>query len=225
MNNPLTYRDALTIVGGLSSTEKMPWWGWSISANDCITGSKLAQHEGTVCSDCYALKGRYLFPNVLTAHNRRLEATKHTHFVDAFVLVLQNLHAKTRKRRADGRIENRFRWFDSGDLQSEEMLDMINRIAAGTPEIDHWLPTREIGIVSNYLSEGNSFSENLVVRISAPLVGAPLKTRVGELPTATVGVGDQPGVYDCQALASQGNRCLDCDRCWNVKSDINYPLH
>lgn len=221
----MNYGEALQLIGGLSQPSKMPWWGWSISATQCITGSRLAQHENTVCSDCYALKGRYLFPNVMSAHERRLAASQHPDFVDAFVLVLDNVHKKTRKRRQDGRIENRFRWFDSGDLQSVGMLAKINQIASRTPQVDHWLPTRELTIVSDFLATGEQFSPNLVVRISAPQVGRSLKKRPHGLPMATVGASGNPDAFECQALVAQGNRCLECDRCWSVKYDINYPLH
>lgn len=221
----MNYADALVTIGGLAKPSKMPWWGWSISAVDCITGSKLAQGEGTVCSDCYALKGRYLFPNVKVAHDRRLAASHHPDFVDAFVIVLDNLYRRTRKRRDNGEVENRFRWFDSGDLQSVDLLEKINQIATRTPNLAHWLPTREVSIVDEFAKKGNSLAPNLTVRISAPLIGETFKKRPAGLPVATVGMPGSTGAHDCQALASQGNQCLDCDRCWSKGQDINYPLH
>lgn len=219
---PVNYSEALVLIGGLSKPSKMPWWSWSISAERCITGSKLAQNEGTVCSGCYALKGNYIWDNVKNAQARRLAGFEDPRWVEAFALVLNTLHGKTKKRREDGRIENRFRWFDAGDIQSVEMLEKINEIALLTPNIDHWLPTREIGFVSSFLGR-NKRASNLTIRISAPLVGELPKTRTLGLPMATVGVA---GVHhDCQALALQGNRCLDCDRCWTATVDVNYPMH
>ncbi len=44
-----------------------------------------------------------------------------------------------------------FRWFDSGDLQSVEMVRDIVAVAERTPEIRHWLPTREYATVREYL--------------------------------------------------------------------------
>lgn len=211
----------MQIIGGLSQPSKMPWWSWSIDAALCQTGARLAQNEGTVCSSCYALKGNYVFPNVKAAQERRRKGMEHPQFVEAFVVVLTQLHLKTRKRRADGRIENRFRWLDSGDLQSVEMLRQINEIALRTPQIDHWLPTREVRIVAEFLKH-SSFAPNLVVRLSTPLVGASPKRRTLGLPMATVGASG--GGHDCRALADQGNRCLDCDVCWQQR-DVNYPLH
>ena len=220
----VSYGNALTIIGGLSQPSKMPWWGWSISAEKCVTGSRLAQREDTVCSGCYALKGRYLFPNVKGAHERRLAAATHPDFVEAFVVVLHTLYTKTRKVRADGRIENRFRWFDSGDLQSVDMLEKINEIAKRTPQIDHWLPTRETGMVRRFLDVHKTLADNLVVRISLPQVGVTAARQPLGLPFASVGSDDQDDIHQCQAAALQGNRCLDCDACWG-HANVNYPLH
>lgn len=220
----MLYGDALKIIGGLSHPSKMPWWSWSISAADCITGSQLAKVPGTVCSYCYALKGRYLFPNVKTAHDRRKRAFDDPQFEDAFVLVLNTLYEKTRKRKMNGERENRFRWFDSGDIQSVEMLESINKIAFRTPQINHWLPTREIQLVKDYFAAHNTLSNNLIVRISSAKVGVTPKGNLFGLPISTVGCGASKDVQACPAAAYQGNRCLDCDACW-TNSHIDYPLH
>lgn len=203
----------------------MPWWSWSTPASACLTGSKLASKPGTVCSGCYALKGFYMFPAAQAAMSRRLAAWEHPRFVEAFVLVLKQLHAKTRKRRADGSVENRFRWFDSGDLQSVEMLSRINEIARLTPEIAHWLPTREMSIVADWRTAFGEFAPNLCVRLSTPMVGQKPVRRPQELPMATVGVDDDATLSQCPALRQQNNLCLDCDTCWRRDRDVNYPLH
>jgi hypothetical protein len=224
VTKPMLYGEALKLIGGLSHTGKIPWWSWSISARDCSVGSKLAEVEGTVCSSCYALKGNYMFPNVTAAHSRRKASIDDPQFVDAFVTVLTNLHAKTRKRRDDGRVENRFRWFDAGDLQSVEMLRRINDIAAQTPQIDHWLPTRELAIIKSFLASGGVFSANLQVRFSEAKIGVTPKRQPLGLPFATVGCNSAADVHQCPAASLQGNRCLDCDTCWQSKN-VNYPLH
>ena len=60
------------ITGGLSKPSKMPGYSYNLPAIHCKTGSKLAQIPGTTCHGCYALKGRYRFPNVMDAMMRRL---------------------------------------------------------------------------------------------------------------------------------------------------------
>ena len=61
-------------IGTLSNPSKMPAFGWGISAKKCVTGVKLAKIKGTICSKCYALKGRYVFKNVFNAHEVRRKA-------------------------------------------------------------------------------------------------------------------------------------------------------
>ena len=51
--------EAWKLVGGLSKPGKMPGWSIGIPAKECKTGSKLRAVKGSVCEDCYALKGCY----------------------------------------------------------------------------------------------------------------------------------------------------------------------
>ena len=67
-----TVKSAWQEVGGLSKPSKMPSHGYSLSAFKCIVGSKLRNILNSTCSDCYALKGRYVFPNVQKALDLRL---------------------------------------------------------------------------------------------------------------------------------------------------------
>ena len=69
-------------IGTLSNPSKMPAYAWGISAKKCITGSLLAEQEGTICNKCYALGGHYLFPVVANAHQMRLDAIELNEWVD-----------------------------------------------------------------------------------------------------------------------------------------------
>ena len=53
--------EALKIVGGLSKPSKMPGWSIGLTAKECKTGSKLRKVKDSVCYNCYALKGCYVF--------------------------------------------------------------------------------------------------------------------------------------------------------------------
>lgn len=213
----MDYADALRLTGGLSKPSKMPWWSWSISASECVTGSKLRLVEGSTCSGCYALKGNYMFPNVKEAHARRRAAMDGPQWVDAFVVVLTKLHSVSRKG------ENRFRWFDAGDLPNLEALEKINEIARRTPQIRHWLPTREIGIVRAFLASGRDFAPNLEVRISAAMVGDTFTRPPFGCSFSTVGRDTDPALMQCPA-GQNDNKCGPCDRCW-TSVDVNYPQH
>ena len=79
---------AWQIVGGLSKPGKMPGWSIGIPAKECNTGGKLQDKEGSVCNDCYALKGCYVFKIVQDAQYRRLKAIKDPRWVDAMTMQL-----------------------------------------------------------------------------------------------------------------------------------------
>jgi len=208
--NALTTAELSAIVGGLSEPSKMPGYGYSIPAQDCKVGSLLRKVKGSTCGSCYALKGRYSFPNVQNAMKRRLEKIAAPEWVAA----MSELIARKSKKVPF------FRWHDSGDLQSLEHLSRIVQIAKNVPGVKFWLPTREMGMVKEFLA-GNTFPQNLTVRVSAPMVG-----RAPEYPKGTVGssVG-QPTAFQCPA-PKQGNACLDCRACWNFKvKEVSYKKH
>ena len=83
-------KEANIIVGGLSATGKMPCPSINLPAVACVTGSKLAKVPGTTCHGCYALKGRYRFPNVKEAMDRRLKALSDSRWVRAMVVLMKD---------------------------------------------------------------------------------------------------------------------------------------
>ena len=207
---------ASAVIGSLSDTSKMPGKSWGISASLCKTGGKLAAIDGTVCSDCYACKGSYkMYPAVAKAHATRIEAyhADRLQWCQAMVDLIQS--------------ESHFRWFDSGDLQSADMLRDILSIAARTPNTKHWLATREVGFVRDVLSSGVPLPDNIVIRMSAAF---PDDARIPGL--ALTGTGAlvhtteaQSGAHVCPA-PQQGGKCGDCRACWNRSvSLVSYAAH
>ena len=128
-------------IGTLSNPSKMPAYAWGISAKQCITGSILAEKEGTICNKCYALGGHYLFPVVINAHKIRLKAITKPEWVDYMAELLTLKYKNIEKSR------RYHRWFDSGDLQSYEHLMKIFEVCELTPHIKYWLATREYKII------------------------------------------------------------------------------
>ena len=74
---------ALKIIGGLSRPSKMPGWSYGLPAKECKTGSKLRKVKDSVCYNCYALKGCYVFKVVQAAQYRRLDSIKNPGWVSA----------------------------------------------------------------------------------------------------------------------------------------------
>ena len=87
-------KEALQIIGGLSKPSKMPGWAYGLPAKECKTGSELAKKENTVCSDCYALKGCYVFKVVQDAQYRRLRAIRSPLWVGAMALLINSKKSK-----------------------------------------------------------------------------------------------------------------------------------
>lgn len=213
----MNFKEAWDLIGGLSKPSKMPWWSYSIPATACKTGSKLAEIPGTVCFNCYALKGFYNMPKVKAALDRRMKAITNPKFVDAFVVVLNDLWARSKTG------ENRFRWHDSGDIQSLDHLTKINDIAKLTPTVRHWLPTKETALVKEWLKINKEFSFNLTIRVSHPKIGGSFDKR-HKLPFSSVD-SKVKSLKQCNA-PKQNNMCLGCDHCWNPKvKGVNYHEH
>lgn len=210
-----TVKEAWAEVGGLSKPSKMPSFGYSLSAFKCKVGSKLRNIANSTCSDCYALKGRYVFPNVQEALDRRMDKLlNNPKWVEAMVFLL--LHYCTKSEV--------FRWHDSGDIQSLDHLQKIVEIAKRTPNIRHWLPTREVAMVRDYQKQFGEFPSNLVVRISATMInGLPHKFHRH---TSTVSTAKDFDLgWTCPA-SKQGNKCGTCRACWDSNvENITYPLH
>jgi hypothetical protein len=205
-------------VGGLSNPSKMPSFGYSIPATRCKVGSRLRKVKGSTCASCYALKGRYVFRNVTDALERRYETLDAPLWVEAMAELIR------RKATAVGY----FRWHDAGDLQSAEHLARIVAVAELTPDVRHWLPTREYRLVREYIAAGGTFPENLTVRLSAHMIG-------GHVPTfrdlrehgVTVSTVDSvaPDATPC-AAPNQDGKCLDCRACWDRGTDhVTYRKH
>ena len=209
-------KDAEASVGGLSKPSKMPSFAWSISARRCQTGSKLVNVKGSVCEGCYALKNRYLFNNIQSALEKRYNLWHDNRelWVDAMIYLMHNKQHIVNT--------GHFRFFDSGDIQGEDMLNDINTVAWASPTIRFWLPTKEYKLIKNYDKE---VAPNLTIRVSAPMID---KSFDGYTHVSTVYQKDKIGIakgYVCPA-PKQDNKCGSCRACWSSKvSEVSYIAH
>ena len=215
-----TLKEAESAVGGLSSPSKMPSYAWSISAKRCNTGSKLAKVKGSVCYNCYALKGRYMFNNVQDALERRFNAwsSNRNRWTDAMIYIMHN-----KKHIVDNQV---FRWFDSGDIQGVDMLNDMNTVAWASPHIRFWLPTKEYKLVKDYDID---IAPNLVIRVSAPIINKGFTDVKGNFKhISTVYNKDKlhMAMGSVCPASKQGNQCGSCRTCWSDKvSEVSYLAH
>ena len=194
----------------LAKTSKMPGYSISTPATDCKTGSKLAKVSGSVCADCYALKGSYRFPDVKKAMARRQAFMKSPKWVELMVETINRTRSPY------------FRWFDSGDVQSVEHAKQILEVVELTPSKQHWIPTKEKAIWREALA-GRMVPNNAVVRLSAAMIDGPAPKSFYN--TSTVHRDNQP-VGDACPAPKQENKCGDCRACWNPEiQNISYTAH
>ncbi|MGA0212355.1 MAG: GP88 family protein [Flavobacteriaceae bacterium] len=199
-------KEAIKITGGLSKPSKMPGFAYNLPATRCKVGSKLAKVKGSVCHGCYALKGRYRFPNVKEALERRYkQAMTNKDWVFGMVYLINTSNKKE------------FRWHDAGDIQSAEHLQRIFQVCELTPSVKHWLPTRESVILSSI--NADDVPDNLIIRLSASKVDGPApKSWPWTSTVVTKG-------KTCPA-AEQNNECKDCRACWDKSvKNVAYGKH
>ena len=225
-----TVKHAKQHAHSLSDPSKMPGYSYGTPAEACNVGSKLRTVKGSVCEGCYAFEGFYKLygKTIKPAQYQRLDlALNDPHWVDAMTFLINKYCYG---------LELPFRWHDSGDIQSIEHLEKIVQVCRNTPDVMHWLPTREYKIVKDWLKINGAFPDNLVVRISAHMIDKPAPNigglpiglalndphYIGGLPTSTV-VTD--GAQSCPA-SKQDNKCLDCRMCWNpLVKNVSYGKH
>lgn len=217
-----TIKQAREVAGPLGFPSKMPGTSYGISAHACVTGTKLAAVPGSVCHGCYALKANYHYPSVAMAHETRLAGISHPAWVRAMVMMLKATHKSGMGR--NGPIAKGWhRWHDSGDVQSVEHLAKICEVAAATPNIRHWLPTRELAMVKRYVKQGGVIPGNLTIRVSATMVDGDSS----QAWPITSGVHDKlaPKGRACPAPKNDG-KCGSCRACWNPNvKHVSYHLH
>ncbi len=212
---PMTKTQSAIVCGTLTSTSKMPCKSYSLPTEACITGFKMAQIEGSICSMCYADKGFYKMysKTIKPAQFSRLDSINSEYWVSGMVSAIGN--------------DAFFRWHDSGDLQSLQHFEKIVSVCLETPNTRHWLPTREYSLIKDYVAIGKAIPSNLTVRLSAMYPNQPVK-----MPKSLQGIKgitvsnvhtDKPIGEVCKAPTQDG-ACVDCRLCW---SDIvvSYALH
>ena len=157
----MNIREAKEIIVSLSKPEKMPGYAYGIPAAECKTGAKLRLIPNSVCAGCYALKNNYVrFPAIVQAQYKRLESIKNPLWVEAMAVVINSEAVSKHKV---------FRWHDAGDVQDLDHLNKIFAVCRLTPDMQHWMPTREAWI-KDHLTR---CPKNLIIRLSMTMIDQP----------------------------------------------------
>ena len=199
-------KEANKITGGLSAPGKMPEGSYNLPARACQTGAKLREIPGTPCWGCYAFKGRYNFPNVKDALNRRLDSLARPDWVEAMTVLIKG--------------KKFFRWHDSGDLQGAWHLANIFEVCKLTPETRHWLPTQERKLLQ--FLDPDIIPTNLLIRLS----NAKNDTQPGQAWSHWSTVVTKPRAGHVCPAPEQGNNCGSCRACWSKDvHEVQYKIH
>ena len=116
------------LIPKLSKASKMPCESFSLPVNDDVCKGMrdlLTNEMKDVCKDCYAKKGNYRYPNVINAreHNYQSSLQLDNTFVNSLIEQIKD--------------KSYFRWFDSGDIYSQKLLERILFICVNTPHTKH----------------------------------------------------------------------------------------
>ena len=217
-------------AGGISSrNSKMPGSSYAITPSKCIVGAKLALLKDSVCFNCYAVKSERMYPSVKQGWGENY--LKATHMIANHPAQWAKAMAFQIRHQAKKNGENYHRWFDAGDLQGVPMMIAIAMVCELTPEILHWLPTREMQIVALWRKAGGIEPANLVIRASATMIGdkprnAPNTSTVHRHGESFVGKAC-PSTTKRHRDSNGGKpSCFDCRDCWDKSvPNVSYPLH
>lgn len=225
--NIMSLKAARGVAKVSTGNTKMPGTTFAMDAFACNVGSRLAEIKGSTCERCYARKLQAFRSNLMKGWTENQRATIEAietdegleHWAQAVAFQIMVL---------DDVPEHR--WLDSGDSPSVRFLVAVARVAELTPSKRHWLPTREVRQVLDFIRAGHKVPDNMVIRLSAAMVddGPMSLAQFANIPgilTSTVHKVRQVGggEHACPAHA-QGNACGDCRACWSREvRNVSYP--
>jgi len=194
----------------------MPCKSYSLPTETCITGFKMSKIAGSICASCYADRGFYSMyaKTIKPAQFARWDSLTDEDWTQAMTTLIGS--------------DRYFRWHDSGDLQGVWHLEKIVEVCNATPDCLHWLPTREFGIVKEFVQAGGVIPKNLIVRLSAMYVDEPVK-----IPKSLQGIQNitasnvhknKPAGEICNA-PKQNGECGSCRSCWDATKTVTYAIH
>lgn len=198
---------------------------FNLDPTQCVRGSVLRPIEGTVCHGCYAFKAYRMYPGVRKSQggNQQLwVAAKFYGVIDRWVeaIAFQIQTLSDRKHKSGKAGAGYHRWLGAGDVPDPEFLRAVIAVAKATPDIKHWLPTREY----TFIPADCELPDNLVIRASANRIDQAPPARFRN--TSTVHKDAPAQGHSCPSSA--GNSCAqnNCNACWRPEvANVSYGFH
>ena len=211
----------------LSKTKKMPCKSFSLPVREEICKGMIdlsTNDMKDVCKGCYAKKGFYNMPTVTKPREDNYTLSMKIDFTENMIKEINN--------------DLYFRWFDSGDIYSQEFLEKVLEVCKKTPYTNHWIPTKSRDLFSNKTWRELEALSNVKVRFSSPNInghyanwhGSTVYTDNNQLDSNTfackattvmVNKKNKKGVFE---LKPRGT-CDNCRACWHNDKVIAYKLH
>ena len=163
-----------------------------------------------VCQSCYAKKGFYHMPVVKAVRENNLIASKKIDFAKHMIKLLEK--------------QKYFRWFDSGDVYSNDFLRTIEEICYNTPHVKHWIPTKSRELFNQPTWDRLESLPNVTVRYSSPSIIGTYEEKHGSTVSSVIKKSTKELFY-CPA-SNQKGKCNDCRACWNKNLKVvSYLKH
>lgn len=198
---------------------------YSTNPLKCVRGAVLAKIPDTVCHDCYAIKAFNQYPSVRESQDGnqlKYEFARDNNNLEDWAqsMAWQIQDSSDRKEKAGKLGAGLHRWFGAGDCPDVDFILAVVRVCELTPNIRHWLPTREYSMVE----KAGLLPQNLVIRVSSNYIdkAAPSKFKN----TSTVNKNAPAIGYTCPASANDSCGEHNCTACWDSNvENVSYPFH
>lgn len=228
----MTLKHAVSVAGKVQpGNSKIVGSTYNLPTELCKTGQKLAKVSGSVCASCYATKiekgihGKTVLASEWNNYNKWVNCER-SEWIHAIAKQIEN---RSRLKHKNGKAgAGLHRWFSSGDLQGMGMLKAIVEVCKLTPNVKHWLPTKEKGIVNQYLRTVGDFPDNLNVRLSDPMIdGNQIIATDSKITRSSVQKTKELAGHLCPVTADKSRKsCGSCKACWDKSVQyIVYKAH
>jgi hypothetical protein len=200
------------MIPKLSKASKMNCKSFSLPVNEEVCKGMLDDTGKVkpVCQSCYAKKGFYHMPVVKAVRENNLIASKEIDFTKHMIKLLEK--------------QRYFRWFDSGDVYSNDFLRKIEEICYNTPHVKHWIPTKSRELFNQNTWDRLESLPNVTVRYSSPSIIGTYEEKHGSTVSSVIKKSTKELFY-CPA-SNQKGKCNDCRACWNKNLKVvSYLKH
>jgi len=197
---------------------------WSLQAGTTCPGATCPSTGETkpACKSCYAPKGNYKYPSVKNLRSHNQKDWKRKDWEADMIGIISDY--------------GRFRWFDSGDMYSPQLINKIINIAKKTPRTQHWIPTMSHNVPKFApLIDKLAAMKNVTLRRSSGQVDGSIRegegsTIIDKKTALKMFAGEIPvpkGAKLCPVGLEPGRKkCETCRICYDKKvKSVIYAKH